>query len=910
MVLHNPLALVSRLETNLADPYSTLEGLEQPTFAPVQPQVLLTICQNAHGEVACRLDMNHALNDGDSSAVVTDDFIASYQGLSLPPAPQFRELMEHLQCTSFAAREQYWAETLKGAQSCRFPVAGDPDTSSQSSHVSIQLDRELTARIYSFCRARDMTRSVFIQVVWAMSLYWYTGMTDVCFGYMASGRDASISSIESMFAAGLGAKLTKTGTDIVLSYRTDMISDSTAEVADTVNMAMAYVLDCDSLTKTPLSSGFFKYIVSESETDTVTLWKQYFHGLETQHFPALPNPAYSPRTTGTIRYQVDISTLSDPRAVTSASIYASLAILHGSYTNTTDVVLGIRNGCSSWTVPLRVRIDGDCTLDVLLQHVEHDITLVKKFGKVGIQHVWRVSEESEQGCQFRTLLAQVPNGKTTLDPPGQPGLVFWWCFSENPMDLDVRFDSSLPTEQYVRCMLRQFEHLLGQLHAGDNRDLKLMDLPLATREDLTAVWTWNGPAFESIEACMHDQIAAMARIQPDAPTVCAWDGDWTYQQVDDLSTRLASRLVPYLTQGTTVPLFFEKSAWAPIAMIAVIKAGGCSLALDTAHPPGRLAALVEQVQPVCTLGSASNADLAREVANVPVIVVDRPDHDATNAVGGLPAVMSSDPLYVIFTPGSTGQPKGYIVSHSNFASAVHHQRETWQFGPGSRVLDAPPYAFDVAWGNPLHTLSSGGCLCIPNTAAAKEDMVGILKAYRATHAEMTPSLARTLDPAELPDLRCFSSSGEALDDSVLRRWSSVERILNAYGPAECTAVSTIARVGTGAVSANIGRGLSVNTWVVSPRNGQVLAPMYGIGELWLEGPLVGQGYLNDSARTAEAFIDDALWLLEMGRHGRLYRTGDLVRYDPDGSLVFVGCKDNQVKIRGQRVELGEVEHHA
>ncbi len=140
-------------------------------------------------------------------------------------------------------------------------------------------------------------------------------------------------------------------------------------------------------------------------------------------------------------------------------------------------------------------------------------------------------------------------------------------------------------------------------------------------------------------------------------------------------------------------------------------------------------------------------------------------------------------------------------------------------------------------------------------------------------------------------------------------------VLNGYGPSECTPMSTFNYNSSSPEEATrIGRGVGLVTWVVDPENHDCLLPLGCVGELLLEGPLVGPGYLNDPEKTAAAFIEDPpTWLRRgttdvPGRHGRLYKTGDLVRYNADGSLTFMGRKDAQVKIRGQRVELGEVEH--
>ncbi|KAF3066455.1 Enniatin synthase [Daldinia childiae] len=189
-----------------------------------------------------------------------------------------------------------------------------------------------------------------------------------------------------------------------------------------------------------------------------------------------------------------------------------------------------------------------------------------------------------------------------------------------------------------------------------------------------------------------------------------------------------------------------------------------------------------------------------------------------------------------------------------------------------------------------------------------------MESFQANIVELTPSVAQLLDPSSVPSLELLVFGGEALRDNDVKAWWGKVRLSNTYGPSECTPTATF-NIDTPQIqdATQIGKGVGVVTWVVDPNNHNALQAPGFVGELLLEGPVVGQGYLNDEAKTAQAFIEDPAWLLQgsatrPGRHGRLYKTGDLVYYSQGGNLTFVGRKDNQVKIRGQRVELSEVEH--
>ncbi|KAJ2966099.1 hypothetical protein NUW58_g10747 [Xylaria curta] len=185
-----------------------------------------------------------------------------------------------------------------------------------------------------------------------------------------------------------------------------------------------------------------------------------------------------------------------------------------------------------------------------------------------------------------------------------------------------------------------------------------------------------------------------------------------------------------------------------------------------------------------------------------------------------------------------------------------------------------------------------------------------------TMAALTPSASRLLEPENLPDLQTLILSGEAVSYSDLERLKRGNfRVLNAYGPAECTPMSTLNNHAiTPGISVSIGKGIGAVTWVVDPNDHTKLVPRGATGELLLEGPILAREYLNVPEKTAAAFINDPPWLLQgtgswSGRRGRLYKTGDLVSYGADGNLNFIGRKDAQVKIHGQRLEPGEVEYH-
>ncbi|KFY16870.1 hypothetical protein V492_01041, partial [Pseudogymnoascus sp. VKM F-4246] len=426
-----------------------------------------------------------------------------------------------------------------------------------------------------------------------------------------------------------------------------------------------------------------------------------------------------------------------------------------------------------------------------------------------------------------------------------------------------------------------------------------------SEQDLHDIWTWNATVPEAVDACVHDLIAERTAQQPDAPAICAWDGDLTYHELDELSTRLAHQLVGLgVGPNVIVPLCFEKSMWTAVAMLAVMKAGGASVAMDSSQPEERLRSIVQQVEAELVLSSAANQAMSKTLMAGNVIIVCRENFDnVDNEKNILPLPPTAKPLdllYVVFTSGSTGTPKGAMISHSNICSAIKHQQVSLGFMSTSRVFDFVSYAFDISWSNILHTFTCGGCLCIPSEHDRHEDIQGAMQRLRVNYAHLTPTVTRMLSAQDIACLVTLAFIGEPVTTSDVAQYHSSEaHMLNTYGPAECTPVSTLATiVSTGQSNLSIGNAYGANAWIVNPIDLDQLLPCGCVGELLLEGPIVGKGYFQDLEKTAQAFIEDPPWLLRgragnTGRRGRLYRTGDMVRYNYDGSLTFIGRKDAQ-----------------
>ena len=454
-----------------------------------------------------------------------------------------------------------------------------------------------------------------------------------------------------------------------------------------------------------------------------------------------------------------------------------------------------------------------------------------------------------------------------------------------------------------------------------NPEATIADCLRPTRRDLDEIWNWNKEVTPTYNFCMHELVAEQAERFPNKVAIASWDGDLTYDQIDEYSTYTARLLQENgVRPGQVLPICFEKSRWTIVALLAVMKTGATFVLFDPTLPLARLQNMAEQVGASIMLSSRKQRKLAMSIISSGThIFIDAESFEGILSQPEsrkLPIVPPSTLMYIIFTSGSTGTPKGVKISHTTYTSSAVPRAKAVGYTESTRTLDFASYAFDVSIDSMLLTLGNGGCLCIPSDEDRLNDMNGVIRKMRVNYAGLTPSVARVLESEVIESLdNGLGLGGEAVSARDVNIWGQMARIIIGYGPCECTIGCTInSSAATGRNYISIGEGNGANMWIVHPEDHNVLMPVGAVGELLVEGPIVGQGYLNDAEKTETVFIEDLPWLIRghndhAGRKGRLYKTGDLGKYDLDGSrgIVFVGRKDTQVKLRGQRVELGEIE---
>ena len=445
-----------------------------------------------------------------------------------------------------------------------------------------------------------------------------------------------------------------------------------------------------------------------------------------------------------------------------------------------------------------------------------------------------------------------------------------------------------------------------------HEDQPLTHIDLFTGRDLDQIQKWNQRLPPGVNSCVHDLILQHTRSRPHSLAVDSWDGQLSYEEVDALSFNLAQYFVRAgIRPECLVPVCFTKSLYVVIALLAVLRAGGAFIPLDPSHPQDRLRTIIQKAGASIVIASQDTAERfigsGLTIITVSAKMLQGLRADATIQ---LPQVKSYDAAFVLFTSGSTGQPKGIVQEHASVCtSAVRHGR-AMNMTAESRVFQYAAFAFDVSMMDIFSTMVCGGCVCMPSERDRLGDFTPIMNQLKVNWVLFTPSVASLLKPEDVPSLQNLAFGGEAVKEENITRWSGKVNLFNCYGPAECCACSIGKLESEGMRPSNIGRqfGGGLN-WVVNPEDHDRLMPIGCVGELAVEGPTLARGYLGDVAKTKASFIKSPAWPGSANGARRVYLTGDLVRQNSDGTFDFVGRKDHQLKIRGQRVELGEIEHH-
>ncbi|HEV8335455.1 MAG TPA: amino acid adenylation domain-containing protein [Candidatus Polarisedimenticolia bacterium] len=483
----------------------------------------------------------------------------------------------------------------------------------------------------------------------------------------------------------------------------------------------------------------------------------------------------------------------------------------------------------------------------------------------------------------------------------------------------------------IRRLADHLDCLLREIVADPAR--RLSELPLATQEEQEHLqMRCSGAALEASRATqrgetgrlIHERIEDQARRRPDAVAVAFRDERLTYRELDLRAGEMARRLRGRIAgPASLIGLCVERSPEMVVGILAILKAGGAYVPLDPSWPAARLAFALADTQAAVVVSQTSLLERLPKWDGRVLLLDEERQPDACSGSGlGAEAKPSESRLrgagpgdlaYLIYTSGSSGQPKGVAVTHRNLLYSTLARPEFYRETPDVFLL-LPSFAFDSSVAGLFWTLSEGGTLVLPEKGSVYDPpRLGALVArHRVTHWLSVPALYDALLahalPGDLGSLRTVIVAGETCPSHLPERHRALvphARLFNEYGPTETTVWCTAfeATAAGRAASIPIGRPIpGAKVYVVDRR--MRLAPAGVPGEIGIGGPGVACGYYRRPDLTSEKFVPDPF---DRTPEARLYLTGDMGRWLPDGSLQFLGRRDGQVKVRGFRIETGEIE---
>lgn len=589
-------------------------------------------------------------------------------------------------------------------------------------------------------------------------------------------------------------------------------------------------------------------------------------------------------------------------------------------------------GCLTDLLPVRLSVDPGMTFLELVAAAKTRILAMQRHRDVPFATLVRETVTCAQLDRFplfQLVLGVDENADSTLELSGvdceqlevHPGTAKFDLLLRLTGDRGgylgmLDYATDLYGEATATRLVERFRTLLASALSRPDQPLDDLDLlPPDELELVTRVWA-QAPPPDREPLLAHEAFVARCALTPDATAVLWGEKSMTYRELDEASRRLAARLTEGGARPRTVGILLERSFDMVVAVLATLRAGAAYVPLDPTYPAERLSFMAEDSGLACLLTQSS----LRAAVTVPdgVLVLESADWPTTGDAGSdLPVATAADLAFVIYTSGSTGHPKGVAMPHGPLAGLVDWQCGDSGCGPGDRTLQFSALSFDASFLEIFATFATGGALVLID-AEARTDYDQLLETIHRHEVRrmFLPFVALqsiafyvTAMGLPAPPLREFVCAGEQIHVTpAIREFFAMldgATLFNQYGPTETHSVSSLRMDGDPEDwPLRPAIGYPINSAHVTVLDERLRPVPAGVpGELCVSGRPLSDGYLGRPDLTAERFVPNPL------PHGGplLYRTGDLARFLPDGRIEFLGRRDGMVKVRGYRVELGEVE---
>lgn len=697
----------------------------------------------------------------------------------------------------------------------------------------------------------------------------------------------------------------------------------------------------DGLSLTPTDGS--KTPETEGLHPATQYWKNYLSDLNASAFPHLTSPLAVPYPNAKSEHRITFTASAQSTWPSAAICRTALAILLSRYTHSQEALFGVVteqqqllvNGPTRTVVPFRVHCAYDHSLSDIIGAVNANDDDIRQFADVGLRSIASTGDDGVAACGFQTVLLVTEGddeqsstceilqktGESELFMPCANRALLLHCqMASDGLSIIARYGKGLIDSQQIARLLRQLGHLVKRIRVSPDKLPSAGELDILTPEDQAEIQSWNSHPYPSQTTLIHKEMLKAASISPSKVAICAWDGEWTYSELDNITSRLAA-LIKFSTpdqKHAILPIYFEKSKWVVASMLAVMKAGHAFTLIDPNDPPARVAQVVGQTGATVALTSRLYRSKVQGIIERCIVVEDdlvqsflctcalKPDLTLAN-------VTSEDLAYVIFTSGSTGDPKGIMIEHRAFSSCALRFGSALGINNDTRALQFGSHAFGACLLEIMTTLIHGGCVCIPSDDDRMNNVPAFVNRANVNWMMTTPSYMGTFQPDDVPGLKTLVLVGEQMSPSVNAIWAPRVQLLDGYGQSESSSICFVGKISSsGADPNNIGHSVGAHSWIIDPSDPNRLVPIGAIGELVIESPGIARDYIIPPPTEKSPFFSTVPnWypFKELPNGIKFYRTGDLARYVSDGTVVCLGRMDSQVKIRGQRVELGAVETH-
>ncbi|WP_338910501.1 amino acid adenylation domain-containing protein [Mycetohabitans rhizoxinica] len=621
-------------------------------------------------------------------------------------------------------------------------------------------------------------------------------------------------------------------------------------------------------------------------------------------------------------------------------ITAAMAAYFYRLTSVEDVVLGFpvtarfgadRNtpGMMSNVLPVRIAVQPDMNLSSLMQHAAQEIQRGFRYQRYPNEALRRKLGLMPDQRLLGTMVNVMPFdydlkfggcksiNYNLLNGPVEDLMVAVYTLpGSHQLRIDFNANPACYTKDELVAHQRRFIQFLETLVADPARPIRDIELLDAAERHVLLVERNTTQCDYPADLCVHQMVEAQVARAPDATALVYNAQTFSYAQLNKQANRLAHRLVELgVKPDTRVAICVERSPAMVVGLLAILKAGGAYVPLNPAYPSERLAHILADAEPAIVLAdTAGRAALGETMLASRTVLDPNVPSQCADTNPSVAQLTARHLMYVIYTSGSSGAPKGVQNEHQALVNRLIWMQQAYQLTPADRVLQKTPFDFDVSVWEFFWTLMSGATLVVAAPDAHRDTaaLTDLIIRQRITTVHFVPSMLEPFLRSEgvqyCTSLKRLFCSGEALPGASVQLCRALlpdTQLYNLYGPTEAAIDVTAwcCPADYAEETVPIGRPIANTCIYLLDRHGH-LVPSGAVGELYIGGAGVARGYLNRPELTAACFLSDPFSTVP---NARMYKTGDFARYLPDGNLEFMGRSDHQVKVRGYRVELSEIE---